>query len=834
MRNADRRLAVLGVLFTLTGCTALLAEQAFEKLLSTLVGASTPAAATVLAMYFGGLTLGGVLYGLVPAIRRGNPLKTYAVLEAAVAFWALFLWLGFDRLITVFVPFLAAGLDSFGVTQLNRLLVAACWILPATIPMGASFPAIVDALERIRPTGGGRVISRFYSLNLLGAICGAIVGPFVLFPLLGLDSALLVTFVVDLAASLAALALARLPPSREEVRSPPATIGGSDSRSSNLLLLSLAAGSGILFFSLEVVWTHLIGAVLGNSVYAFAAMLAAVLIGLGIGGFLTTVRFRASQHVPVAELGALLFAGAVVLSISSSQWPAVPGALALLGHGARSFGGAEMTRWLLAAALIVPSATFLGAVYPTLFRLEAFPSRRSGSVAGRIVAANALGCIAGALVTGFVLIPGIGSERTLLVLTTLMVVMGLAVASRSWRERTSRRMVALGVVALVLLAVLPRWDRLRLTSGKHVYFGSHEVFPESRLRFFHEDTLGGITTVVDNPAGVHGQPRTYRTLLTNGKFQGNDSWEMDAQTGFALVPMLFVPRYDDALVIGLGTGRTAHIVQAMGFRSLDVAEIAPGIVEAARRFFPHINGSVLDESATRLILEDGRNSLLLREKPYDLITIEISSIWFAGATNLFSREFYSVVRSRLKPNGVFQQWLQLHHISRSEIETVLVTLRSEFPEVSLWVVGGQGLLIASRAPQTIQAAFFEKLPPSAATIGWSESELPNRVRELAASRILAPVDVSHLAASGEAIANTDRNRRLEYFTPRYNHVVTDLKRENVRGLASVARFPAVELDPDASGPLAEACRGITRDEYLRNLGVRFRTKAVSGPGLDAP
>src|SRR5688500_6167046 len=176
-RRAGPQLAVLGVLFTLTGCTALLAEQAFEKLLSTLIGASTPAAAIVLAVYFSGLTVGGVLYGLVPAIRQ-RPLKTYAALEAAVALWALFLWLTFDRLITVFVPFLAIGLESFWLTQLTRVLVAACWILPATIPMGASFPAIVDALERVRPPRGGRSISRFYSLNLLGAISGAIAGPF--------------------------------------------------------------------------------------------------------------------------------------------------------------------------------------------------------------------------------------------------------------------------------------------------------------------------------------------------------------------------------------------------------------------------------------------------------------------------------------------------------------------------------------------------------------------------------------------------------------------------------------------------------------------------------
>ena len=110
---------------------------------------------------------------------------------------------------------------------------------------------------------------------------------------------------------------------------------------------------------------------------------------------------------------------------------------------------------------------------------------------------------------------------------------------------------------------------------------------------------------------------------------GNDSWEDGLADGFALVPMLFVPKHDDALVIGLGTGRTAHIVQAMGFGSVDIAEIAPGIVEGATRFFSHINGSVLGKPNVKLILEDGRNSLLLHPRKYDLITIESQRVFAA-------------------------------------------------------------------------------------------------------------------------------------------------------------------------------------------------------------
>ena len=167
--------------------------------------------------------------------------------------------------------------------------------------------------------------------------------------------------------------------------------------------------------------------------------------------------------------------------------------------------------------------------------------------------------------------------------------------------------------------------------------------PESKLLSFHEDTLGGITTVVQAPdSSVPGRQGAagagFRTLLTNGKFQASDGGEMDAQTGFVIVPLLHVVERRDALVIGLGSGHSAtSAVRRFGFPSIDIAEISPGIVAAARQQFPHINGCILDQPGVHLHLDDGRNLLLLSPKRYDLITMEISSIWFSGSTSLYSR-----------------------------------------------------------------------------------------------------------------------------------------------------------------------------------------------------
>jgi spermidine synthase len=805
--------AVLGVLFTFTGCTALLAEQAFERLLSTLIGASTPAAATVLAVYFGGLTLGGLLYGRLGRNGVRAPLRVYALLEGAVALWALVLTFAFDRLVVVFAPILSLGVERFWQLQALRFGVAMVWILPLTIPMGATFPAMVESLERMALGNHRRVVTRFYGRNLLGAIAGSVLGPYLLFPAWGLDGVLRFVFLVNATVAAAGLLLARAASGERsgDARRGAEAPSGSARIEGLRVLLPLAVYSGFQFFALEVLWTHLIGTVLGNSVYAFAAMLGVVLAGLGLGAWITSLRHPHDADVPLSEVGTVLVVAALFLAATASRWPDVPGALVTYGDGIHTFGGAELLRWSMAVLLLLPTAVCLGMVYPTLLRLREFPLRGSGPAAGRLTAANALGSIAGALLTGFVLIPRLGSEATMRLLTVLAGAIGIGIL---WRTRApSRRPLLAGILALVLAVLLPRWDRLSLTSGQQVYFATGAVGPATILRFFHEDALGGFTTVVQNK-WADGSP--YLVLLTNGKFQGNDKGEMTAQTAFALVPTMFTARRDDALCIGLGTGRTAFVLRALGFPSVDVAEIAPGIAGAAPEF-SHINGAVLTDPRAHLFLEDGRNLLLLRPRRYDLITAEISSIWFAGSTNLYSREFYRLVRSRLKPDGVLQQWVQLHHLDFEALGTVLATVAEAFPYVSLWNVGGQGLITATARPQSVEAGYFDAVESHASALGWDPKAIPGALHEVASGRLLSTDDVAGLVRSSKFVLNTDRNRRLEYLTPRYNHLAVDYPRENMKALRKWASFPPMRVSPEARGPAADAVRGVARADYLRVL-----------------
>jgi len=800
--NLRLRLVLLAVLFVATGCAGLLAEQSFEKLLIPLVGASTPAGAVVLSVYFLGLTLGAASYGRLFG-KRSNPLRLYAFLEGGVALWALLLYVGFEFLVTIFLPLLRLLSGSLLTLQFGRFLVACCWILPPTFLMGATFPAIVEALEGWRVPQAGRMMSRFYTLNLAGAVLGALLGPYLAFPRWGIDGTLLFTFTIDAIVALAAIRLGLTFRLRRRSQQPVTTDGSGTGRYSKSAWLIIVIGglSGFSFFSLEVLWIHLFSAAVGNSVYAFAAMLALVLIGLLIGGLIASNLLPREKTIPSVLLGGIYILSSLILYWAFNRWDTLPHSFSIWGAGLFTFAQGELLRWIQAGIQMLPAAICLGMVYPLLFRVKGFPEVGRARFAGILSAANSVGCISGALLTSFFLIPMLGSETTYAGIGVLVLLMGLAISLPFTRRLTRITSMVTATLILVTWLVTPSWDRLALTSGENVYFRMNQVWPQSELVSFHEDTYGGMTTVVRNPPGVRGQERPYLTLLTNGKFQGNDAWERDAQIGFALIPLLHSTHFDDACVIGLGSGQSAHVVEAMGFGSIDIAEIAPGIVEAARDHFAHVNDRILEKPHAHLFLEDGRNLLLLRpDRLYDLITMEVSSVWFAGSTSLYSHEFYELIRARLKPEGVFQQWIQLHHIGANEVGSVLATLRQVFPFVEFWVFGGQGILVASESPLRLSPLALARYREAAVPrIGIPEALVSGYLQRVLESRLLAADDTSQLVRRVRLRVNTDRNRFLEYSTPKYNLSRLNHVEMNLRALSSFSSFARLELDTEATG-----------------------------------
>jgi spermidine synthase len=297
-----------------------------------------------------------------------------------------------------------------------------------------------------------------------------------------------------------------------------------------------------------------------------------------------------------------------------------------------------------------------------------------------------------------------------------------------------------------------------------------------------------------------------RTLLTNGKFQGNTGWEMNAQRFLAHYPSLFVKHFDRALIIGLGTGTTLGAVAAYPWKGIDLVEISPSIVEAAARFFPHTNGAVLTDPRVQVHPDDGRNFLLVRPAgDYDLIGIELSSIWFAGASNLYSAEFYELARKHLKPDGIFQQWVQLHHIYLRDFATVLHTLRAHFRHTALFYGGGQGVIIGAEQPLTVSMEQLSRLTnPKLRALIPNGRDLQSLLDDMllldeGLDRFL-DFAAAKSGVSAASLVSSDDNLYLEYATPKGNALSWD---ERTAMLAEIRRF----RDAQAIGALVRADGG---------------------------
>jgi spermidine synthase len=562
------------------------------------------------------------------------------------------------------------------------------------------------------------------------------------------------------------------------------------------LLTGLAWASGALVFTAEVIFTHLLALIIGNSVYAFGLILAIFLCCLFLGAAGVE---RIKERWGHGALTLSLAGTALALTLTLPLWDQLPLLFNNTGEVLSSFALREITRGFAALFILIVPTTLMGLTFPLLLQRVAKYSA-VGALVGRLTAVNTLGAVLGSLAAGYWLLPLLGSEKSLLAVAGCFG--ALALATTVVLQVPRRPVLWVTGLALVAALALPRWNLAKLTAGTNVYFSGAQ--PADHVLMLHEDVQGGVTSVAE-ANGV-------RTLYTNGKFQGNTGWEMNAQRYFAHYPTLFAPRFGNALVIGLGTGTTTGTLSAYPWNSIEVVEISHSIVEAARDYFGDVNHHALDDPRVKLVIADGRNHLMLTDRRYDLITIELSSIWFAGASSLYNAEFYEIVSKRLAPGGVLQQWVQLHHVTQRDFATILGSMRRHFPHLALYYGGGQGIVVASLAPlraSQARALAFQNDPRVERTL--PEAYGPDGVvarRELYSlvdDVLLVNEDVdrfleSAAVAAGKPIGelvSTDDNLYLEYATPRGNvlpwsardELVATLQRFRTKALVDALHAP---------------------------------------------
>lgn len=774
--------------FVASGIAGLIYEVVYAKALAVTFGSSSLASYTVLTTYMGGMALGAWLGGYL-ADKVRSPLRAYAVCEALIGLYAALTPYLFVFFQDMYVKFsLDTPPDASWLTIFRVALGALCLGLP-TVLMGATMPLMFKYLRELGVSSQG-AIAPLYSANVAGAAIGSIVAGYLILPGLGRNGGTYLAAVLSLIVALFVLERAkgaRLETSYELLQSKnyidkPIVVAVS-SRFGITALIILFIG-GAVTLGLEVNSMHLLAVVAGNSVYAFALMLATFLAGLGLGSHIgegLINRFSRLEIIAWSQCGV-----ACAIGVTAQTWDNLPSYFSSFSMYPvqLSFLGREAIRAMVCATAMLPAAFFIGMSYPAAISLASDWLSPRGGAKGLGVASgiNTLGNITGVLVIGFWILPKFGSRDSSFVLAALALCLGvLALLVNIYNKIRSGKKIrsilnwAPMLAACISLWMFPnRWSYDDLSTGSNVYFAAQNW---GKVIDHAESVEGGLTSVAKNSMGVS-------TLLTNGKFQGNNSegGEMIAQESFALFPLLHTSSRNSALVIGYGTGMTTRVLHEAGFKNVNVAELSKDIVVLANRHFGSINQRVTEKPGVYVNYTDGRNFLLTQTKRFDLISVEITSIWFAGAANLYNQDFYNLAKKRLTDDGVLQQWVQLHHILPIDLAYVIGSVRSEFKYVWLYVRGGQGIIVASNHindNQKLSDSLVENM-----IVNKNDERQPEQLRS---HLLLSPIGIdrfiSSLAPDIKSLVSTDINLYLEHSTPKGN-AAGDVLESNLRLLSS--------------------------------------------------
>ncbi len=707
--------------YACSGFAGLIYQVCWTRLLTLYIGHTTAAASAVVAAFLGGLAVGAAIGGVRAArVTPRQALVTYAALEIFVALAALAL--PFEA--RAFTPLLAWAYDDGSASALFpavRLFVCLLMVFVPATALGATFPM---AIRWFAATSHNRAQSSgaLYAMNTVGAAAGALLGGFVLIPAIGISGTTLVGVAAGVVAALCVVLI--LAGSSGESRS--VTAGHAHSprsrrRSSHRMeqepnvprldarLASVVLGlSGFAALVHEIAWTRVLTMILGPTIYAFAAALAAVIVGIAIGSAAGTAALARTRR-PAAWLALVLAAAAVVgIGTSSLAGGPIPRFIAEQMATAPSLFNELLVRGaLLTATLVVPTAALLGAAFPLALGSIDDTSDAAASRFASIYAVNTAGSVLGSLAAGFAIIPAFGLETTLRVVALfLLLAAALVFAVVAMPRATRVAGLAVGVAALFVMALSPRWDRELLASGAYLYapFAPKGANLEALLKagtllYYREGAAA--TVSVKRLTGT-------TTLAVDGKTDASNRGDMLTQKLVAHLPLLLHDNPREVAVVGLGSGVTVGAALTHPVAGVDVIEISPEVVDASRLFIEE-NRHALADPRTHLLVGDGRSHLQLSRRKYDVIVSEPSNPWIAGVAALFTREFFLAARERLAPGGMICQWANAYNISDGDLRSIVATFRSVFPHGTAWLVGADDVvLLASDGPLDERLANIER------------------------------------------------------------------------------------------------------------------------------
>ncbi len=691
-----RSLPLLLLLFVGSGCSALIYEIVWFQLLQLVIGSSAVSLGVLLGTFMGGMCLGSLLLPrVIPA--RWHPLRVYALLELGIGLIGIALLFGMPAAGRLYVG--AVGSGQAGIVW--RGVVCGCCLLPPTVLMGATLPAIARWMETT-PRGVSR-LGFFYGANIAGAVVGCLLAGFYLLRVYDMATATHVAAAINAAVAIIGLVVARFQPYRESASdaSERAVVRAPGRWAAYVTI----AVSGMCALGAEVIWTRQLSLMLGASVYTFSIILAVFLVGLGIGSSAGALAARRKID-PRLALGCcqLLLTAAVawtayMLARSLPFWPIDPSLATSPWH-------TFQLDLLRCAWAVMPAACLWGASFPLALAAAAAPGQDPARLVGEVYAANTLGAIVGAIGFSMFMIAWIGTQAAQKVLIVEAAGAALLMFSMATWQGNSRsaawrvaRWAPLTVVVLLgagLAFTVPEVPRGLIAYGR--YLPTRNKLPEF---LYVGEGMNASIAVSQYPGGV-------RSFHVSGKVVASSkSEDMRLQKMLGHLPALIHEEPRSVLVVGCGAGVTAgSFVWHPSIERIVICEIEPLIPSAAGEYFGYENNFVIDDPRVEVIIDDARHFLVTTNEKFDIITSDPIHPWVKGAAALYSREYFELCREHLNPGGVVTQWVPLYETSLAAVKSETATFFEVFSGGTIWGndVGGEGydiVLLGQAGPTRI-------------------------------------------------------------------------------------------------------------------------------------
>ncbi|HEX4278747.1 MAG TPA: fused MFS/spermidine synthase [Bryobacteraceae bacterium] len=757
-------------LFAGSGFAALVYEIIWFQLLQLAIGSSAVSLGLLLAAYMGGLCAGSAMFPRLVSARQ-NPLRVYALLELGIGIFGVVALVAVPLAGRLYASIAATGL----IGMILRGLVAALCLLPPTLLMGASLPAISRWAEAT-PRGVSR-LGFLYSANIAGAVIGCVAAGFYLLRVYDMAVATWAAAAVNCAVAVLAWVLSRHDSTGGERAADPPSERAPARRAPGAMLIYLAiAFSGLTALGAEVVWTRLLSLLLGPTVYTFSIILAVYLVGLcggsSAGSFLSR-RVR-NPGATLALCQILIAAGiawtAWTLVWVLPYWPADPW-LSINPWANFDFDVMRCLRSILPATLL------WGASFPLALAAAAAEGEDPGRLSGEVYAANTAGSIVGALAFSLLLIPSIGtqnSERLLVWLAAVGALAAIAPFVITVREKTTRNSGVGRFASYAAGAAAAAWLLSSTVSGipwQAMAYG-RRIAPILRDQSLAGDNPTTPAFVAEgiNASVVIAQRGDERFFYVSGKAEASSGLlDMRLQRMMGHIPALVHPAPKSVLVVGFGAGVTAgSFVPYPEVSSIVICELEPSIPPASDEFFGKENNHVLRDRRTRVVYDDARHYILTAPGKFDVITTDPIHPWVKGTSTLYSKEYYELVRRHLNPGGVVAQWLPIYESDEETIKTELATFFSVFPTATVWsnYLNGDGYdLVLLGAPDTppidvnalqqrLSEAGYAQVSASLAETGFHSAV------DLLSTYAGRAIDLAPMLAGAQI--NDDLNMRLQY------------------------------------------------------------------------